>query len=185
MRDSREPERYGKGSMCGTGSQALGSGCAVSNYRGARNRDIRETSRVQMFLISFRDLQHRTHPGLYQVSTAAPPAMHLQAAEHHNLKIFIATLGVREGRGGQREYYICLRCIMSHSAQNLNRNVRQNNWVRREEEDSLLYRAQRTDGAHFFFFFFLISQPLSFLCSSPPRPPITLVASTGLGGGEA
>lgn len=179
--------------MCGTGSQTLGSGCAVSNYRGARNSDIRQTSRVQMFLISFRDLQHRTHPGLYQVSTAAPPAMHLQAAEHHNLKIFIATLGV-SGVGGQREYYICHRCIMSHSAQNLNRNVRQNNWVRREEEDSkaagIIFFSERCYPEHselmehIFFFFF--DFPIAFFSLFlTPSSPITLVASTGLGGGEA
>lgn len=51
---------------------------------------------------------------------------------------------------------------MSHSAQNLNRNVRQNNWVRSEREESkaagiflssapLPSRAQRADGAHYFF----------------------------------
>lgn len=138
------------------------------------------------------DLQHRRHPGLFQVSMAAPRALHLQQLNIMAIGINSADIysEARVGEGGERIPHMSPLYQMSHSAQNLNQNVRQNNWVRSEREESkaagiflssapLSSRVQRADGAHYFF-------PAAF-CSLFLFPPLTLVASTGVGvrGGEA
>lgn len=56
------------------------------------------------------DLQHRRHPGLFQVSMAAARALHLQQLNIMTIGINSADIYSEARVGGGGEYHICLRC---------------------------------------------------------------------------